>query len=96
MVELIEPDIVFTGNAERYLSRVDSDDEAIAFMLYRQVRGTTEHFEPEFLDAWRSVTSPRTAKSKTYLVDHRVAKEKEVPRLPVGDAEWAMTEAPSG
>jgi hypothetical protein len=95
MVELIEPDIVFTGNAERYLSHVDSDDEATPFMLYRPVRGITEHFEPEFLDAWRSVASPRTAKSKSYLVDNRVAKEKEVSRVTDRETRRIMTAAPT-
>ena len=72
MVELIEPDIVFTGNAERYLSHVDSDENAIPFMLYRPVRGIAEQLDPAFLEAWRSITSPRAAQSKTYLEHHRV------------------------
>jgi hypothetical protein len=75
MVELIEPDIVFSGNAERYLAQVDSDDDAIPFMLYRPVRGITEQFDPAFLDAWRSVTSPRSGQSMTYFENHRVGRK---------------------
>ncbi|WP_449373258.1 hypothetical protein [Arthrobacter psychrolactophilus] len=74
MIELIEPDIVFTGNAERYLSRVDSDHDAIPFMLYRHVRGVTEQFDSEFLEAWRSVTSPRARRSMAYFEKHGGSK----------------------
>lgn len=75
MVELIEPDIVFTGNAERYLAQVDSDKDAIPFMLYRPVRGIVEQFDPDFLEAWRSVTSPRAGRSTTYFEDHGVGRK---------------------
>ncbi|NUU33234.1 hypothetical protein [Arthrobacter sp. C9C5] len=79
MVELVDPDIVFTGNAERYLSQVHSDDEAIPFMLYRPLRGIPEQFHPTFLEAWRSITSPRSARSKTYFADQNGMRVNSMP-----------------
>jgi len=70
MVELIEPDIVFTGNAERYLSRVDPDDEASPFMLYNALRGVNEPFEPAFLKAWRAITAPRSSHAHRFWNEH--------------------------
>ena len=75
MVELIEPDLIFTGNAERYLSRVYSDENALPFALYRASRGIAEPFEPEFLEAWRSISSPRAAQSRAFLADRRVPRD---------------------
>lgn len=78
MVELIEPDIIFTGNAERYLSRVYSDENALPFALYRASRGVAEPFEPDFLEAWRSVSSPRAAQSRAFLASRGVPREQTV------------------
>lgn len=75
MVEMIEPDIIYSGNAERYLSHVYSDENAPPFALYRASRGVTEPFEPAFLDAWRSVTSPRAAQSRAFLAACRVPRD---------------------
>lgn len=77
IVELIEPDIIFTGNAERYLAQVDSDDEAIPFMLYRPLRGIVEQFDSEFLKAWQSVTSPRAPRSSSYFEQVRAGQGYE-------------------
>ncbi|WP_156921827.1 hypothetical protein [Desulfovibrio inopinatus] len=68
MVSLIRPDIIFTGNAERYLSNVIPDRDAWAFALYPHLRGTTElAMKPEFLEAWSAVTSPRSKKSQAFF-----------------------------
>lgn len=74
MVELTEPDIIFTGNAERYLSRVYSDENALPFSLYRASRGVADSFEPEFFEAWRSVSSPRAAQSRAFLAARNVPR----------------------
>lgn len=72
MVELIEPDIIFSGNAERYLAHVDIDDNAIPFMLYRDTRGIVDTFEPDFLEGWRAMTSPRAKVSHDYFASRGV------------------------
>ena len=67
MIELVKPDIVFSGNAERYLSNVDTDANASAFSLYPQLRGDSEAMPQEFLDAYRAITAPRSDFGMKYL-----------------------------
>lgn len=72
MVTLIRPDVIYTGNAERYLSNVAADSEAQAFALYPHLRAATDlAMPPEFLAAWRAVTAPRSVYSQRFL--HRYA-----------------------
>lgn len=64
MFDLIKPDIVLTGNAERYLSEVSSDREAPAFYLYPAIRGDINYYsDPHFLQALRAITSPNSSVS---------------------------------
>lgn len=79
MVELIEPDIIFTGNAERYLSRVYADENALPFALYAASRGVTETFQPDFLQAWRSIGSPRAAQSRAFFAQAGVPRAAGTP-----------------
>lgn len=68
MVTLIRPDVIYTGNAERYLSNVTADSEAQAFALYPHLRAATDlAMPPEFLAAWRAVTAPRSVHSQRFF-----------------------------
>lgn len=67
MVELIRPDIVLTGNAERYLANVASDMNAPAFQLYSYTHNATSRPSPLFLNAFRTITSPNATSSKKFL-----------------------------
>ena len=68
MLALIKPDVVFTGNAERYLADVAPDSEAFGFELYSELRQMTSLREDAaFLAAWRAVTSPRSAFAHDYF-----------------------------
>jgi hypothetical protein len=68
MLALIKPDVVFTGNAERYLAYVAPDSDAFGFELYSELRQMTPLREDAaFLAAWRAVTSPRSAFAHDYF-----------------------------
>ncbi|AWI86757.1 hypothetical protein CEW88_23635 (plasmid) [Alloyangia pacifica] len=68
IVELVAPDIIFTGNAERYLARVTADSDAHAFSLYTELQGGPNLREdPAFFEAWRAMTSPRSAFAREFL-----------------------------
>lgn len=67
MITLIRPDIIFTGNAERYLSTVSPDTEAQAFALYPHLRNASDlAFDRPFLDAWAAVTAPRSSHARRF------------------------------
>ncbi|WP_137405729.1 hypothetical protein [Sphingobium sp. MP9-4] len=67
MIALIRPDIIFTGNAERYLSMVSPDTEAQAFALYPHLRNASDlAFDRPFLDAWAAVTAPRSSHARRF------------------------------
>lgn len=69
MVTLVQPDVIFTGNAERYLSNVTPDTEAHAFALYPHLRGTENlRMDDGFLAAWAAVTAPDSKQSKKFMV----------------------------
>lgn len=68
MVELIQPDCIFSGNAERYLSAVAPDSEAAPFFLYSQFRNAGDlSADPKFLGAYRAMTSPASNYAKEYF-----------------------------
>lgn len=68
MLSLIMPDIVFTGNAERYLSNVASDADAHAFYLYPYMRqGADLTVGDDFLEAWTALTSPSSGRYRDFL-----------------------------
>ena len=70
MVTLIRPDVIFTGNAERYLSYVSPDTEAQAFALYPHLRGAEDlTMGGEFLAAWAAVTAPDSKQSKQFMAE---------------------------
>ncbi|WP_306602698.1 hypothetical protein [Azonexus sp.] len=70
MVTLIRPNIVFTGNAERYLSNVSPDTEAQAFALYPHPWGSKDLSDDAgFLAAWAAVTAPYSQRSKQFMID---------------------------
>ncbi|MCF5371128.1 hypothetical protein, partial [Pseudomonas sp. PA-4-8C] len=80
MVELIRPDIVLTGNAERYLADVASDNNAPAFQTYSYTHNIESRPSSLFLNAFRSITAPRAISSQKYftqLFDH-MAQEKKI------------------
>lgn len=70
MVTLIRPDVIFTGNAERYLSNVIPDTQAQAFSIHshkwREGEITTAG---SFLAAWAAVTAPESQRSKLFMAD---------------------------
>lgn len=75
MLDLIRPDHIFTGSAERYLSDVAPDTEANAFMLYPHLRGTTDlTMDKDFLAAWDAVTSPTSRKAEAYFTAQGVPR----------------------
>lgn len=65
MVELIRPDYVMTGNAERYLSFVSSDSNANAFFLYEKADAAEK--DERFQEALRAVTSPQARESRAFF-----------------------------
>ena len=68
MLALIKPNVVFTGNAERYLADVAPDSEAFGFDLYTELRQMPPLREDAaFLAAWRAVTSPGSAFAQDYF-----------------------------
>lgn len=68
MVELIKPDYIISGNAERYLSNVSSDLDANPFMLYQAIRGADDNNNDyEFLNVYRALLTPDSTYSKNYF-----------------------------
>lgn len=81
MVTLIQPDVVFTGNAERYLSNVTPDTEANAFMLYPHLRGDADFkIDGDFLAAWHAVTAPGSHRSQVFLSDRGISSSLRASR----------------
>ncbi|WP_457253343.1 hypothetical protein [Pseudomonas juntendi] len=69
MVELTRPDIVLTGNAERYLANVSSDLNAPAFQMYAYTHNSNSKPSSLFLNAFRAVTSPNSASSVKFFTE---------------------------
>lgn len=67
MIELTKPDIILTGNSERYLSHVNSDNEAPAFQIYSYTHNATTKPSQEFIDAYRAITSPKAKNSRDFI-----------------------------
>jgi hypothetical protein len=67
IVTLIKPDIVLTGNVERYLSNVASDAERVPFFYFNYMRPDTTPTEQTFLDAYRALLTPDSTFSKAYI-----------------------------
>lgn len=67
MVELIQPDYVFSGNVERYLSQVASDTESHPFFLYPQIKNNQAKMDDIFLSALLAVTSPGSSFARNYV-----------------------------
>ena len=68
IVYSINPDIVLTGNVERYLSNVNSDRNAHIFYLYSHLQPSNiERDTIEFIDAYRALTSPNSDFSMDYF-----------------------------
>ncbi len=87
MITLIRPDVIFTGNAERYLSNVISDTEAHAFALYPHLQQVEDlAIRGEFLMAWAAVTAPDAQRSKQFLSDcgFRPDPAMEPETIPIG------------
>lgn len=83
MIDLIKPDIIFSGNAERYLSNVTPDTEAPAFALYPQLRNnpTTSLLAADkaFLDAWIAITAPNSTRATTFLISQGMPRRTLAP-----------------
>jgi hypothetical protein len=72
MVTCISPDIVLTGNAERYLSAVAADRDAPPFFMYPYLRNQPpEEQAPEFIEAFRAACAPHSAFARSYMSDVR-------------------------
>lgn len=69
MVELVRPDVVLTGNAERYLANVSSDLNAPAFQMYAYTHNSNSKPSSLFLNAFRAVTSPNSVSSKKFFTE---------------------------
>jgi hypothetical protein len=67
MVQLIKPDIILTGNSERYLADVSPDSNAPAFQMYSYSHNSTSKPSGNFINAFRTVTSPTAISSKKYV-----------------------------
>ncbi|CAO4144795.1 hypothetical protein LPLAFNJD_LOCUS1782 [Methylorubrum aminovorans] len=85
MVASIKPDVIFTGNAERYLSSVISDEEAHPFFLYPLLRKEAPpEFTHDFVDAYRALTSPRSEFKRVFFA--RIKRElKSLPPKGITD-----------
>lgn len=71
MVTLIQPEIILSGNAERYLAHVASDREAHAFSLYPHLRNSDDlQMSEEFLTAWSALTARRSGRYQAFLQMH--------------------------
>lgn len=70
MVTLIGPDVIFTGNAERYLSNVSPDTEAQPFELYPHQRSDKDSTMLwTFLATWATVAKPDLQRSEQLKAD---------------------------
>lgn len=79
MIALIRPDVIFTGNAERYLSAVAPDQEAHAFSLYAHLNATPSYAEdPAFLAAWRAVTAPASSQARALFAEQGLPPRERV------------------
>jgi len=67
MVQLIKPDVVLTGNVERYLSNVETDKEGFPFFYYNYVRPEGTPTDQKFLDAYKAILTPQAERSKVYF-----------------------------
>lgn len=76
ILPLIKPDIVFTGNAERYLSNVTSDADAHSFFLYPYMRhGCDLTMDNEFLEAWAAITSSGSNRYRDFNEKYNLIRE---------------------
>lgn len=66
MVQLIKPNVILTGNSERYLANVTADVNAPAFQIYSFHHHSQVKPTPLFLHAFTAVTSPSAATSKVF------------------------------
>ena len=74
MIEAIKPDVIFSGNAERYLSNVESDSDAPFFPIYPAIKGLSiGEMPPSFVDAYNAFTSPKSKKSGDFF--HHMAQK---------------------
>ncbi len=90
MVELIRPDVVLTGNAERYLANVSSDLNAPAFQMYAYTHNSSSKPSSLFLNAFRAVTSPNSTTSKKYFNElYNPSAQKKVMVGPSHMVRWA-------
>ncbi len=79
IVELYKPDIVFTGNAERYLSKVQSDTNTTPFLF--ELYGSQQYSpSSEYLSAFKANLSFRYYPKIYQQWDHQ-CKELTVPSL---------------
>lgn len=68
MVTLLKPDIVVSGNAERYLSNITADVDRIPFMLYPHAKqNCTVQFTPDLIVALNSIAEPESQRSIEFL-----------------------------
>lgn len=82
MVILIKPDIILSGNAERYLADVASDLNAPAFQMYAYTHNATNRPPPLFINAFRAVTSPTAVASKRFY--SQIFDDISQPKIIVG------------
>jgi hypothetical protein len=59
MVELIEPDVIITNNAERYLSSVSNDNESNSALFWNYGAGSEYSPENSFVSAYKAQLSYR-------------------------------------
>lgn len=67
MIEFIKPDYLLTGNAERYLANVTSDNDASPFFLYSLFNSNGNQENRSFLNTYRSILTPALESSKSFM-----------------------------
>jgi hypothetical protein len=82
MVQLVKPDIILTGNSERYLADVSPDSNAPAFQMYSYTHNSATKPSATFISAFRAVTSPTATNSKKYF--DQIFNEYPQPKMIVG------------
>jgi hypothetical protein len=66
MIEFIKPNYLLTGNAERYLANVTSDNNASPFFLYSLFNCSGNKEDRSFLNTYRSILTPELESSKSF------------------------------
>lgn len=90
MVQLIKPDIILTGNAERYLADVTSDVNAPAFQIFSYAHHSQVKPTPLFVHAFKAVTSPTAKSSKIFF--EQIFHDRSQPKIIAGPSHvvrWA-------